>query len=100
MKIIIKKWIYEEVQTKAQRYNFTLCWAKTEAEYAKILFDIEEDIFSLYGNIEKETEKAVCFSLDYWNLNKAGRCVTDAPRCNGFKVWIPKSAIIKTIENR
>lgn len=91
--ILVKKWIYQDLQTKAGKYNFTLVWEKCEAETMNLLFDINEEAFFLYGNIEKETEKAIMFSLDYWNLNKAGRYITDAPRCNGFKVWIPKIAI-------
>lgn len=120
---IIKKWMYEKTQNSASRYNFTVCWAHmVEKQYteenAKFFIDcgmdaekankiigvsyyvedtsdtFDSDLFAVYGTVEKETEKAVLLSLNYWNLNRAGRYITDAPLCKGFKAWMPKSAII------
>lgn len=123
MKFIIKKWMYEKAQASAGKYNFTLVWARM-AEKEVNEKDIQmlkdcgidnekinsklgkkyyvedknnaynQNIFSVYGEVINETEKAVLLSLNYWNLNKAGRYVTDAPMCKGFKVWMPKEAII------
>ena len=94
--ITMKQWIYADAQTKAQKYNFTLVWkaVHTEGEHCWT----KNDTFNLYGEITRETEKAVLLECDYWNLNRAGRYITDAPRCKGFKVWIPKSAIIEIDE--
>lgn len=94
MRFEVKQWIYVDVQTKAQKYNFTLCWELAHDEDPFGDCWDEKDTFYLWGNVVRETEKATLFELDYWNLNRCGRYATDAPRCNGFKVWIPKSAIL------
>ena len=106
--ITMKAWIYRDAQTRAQKYNWTLVWDATciNRESGRLLYDTNiadidgtswgknyEQAYTLYGEIARETEKAVLLECDYWNLNRAGRYVTDAPRCKGFKVWIPKSAI-------
>ena len=92
--IIVKQWIYTEAQAKAQKYGFTLVWdCIYQADESNSSWN-PKDLFCLYGEPVRETEKAVLYELDYWNLNRAGRYVTDAPRCTGFKVWIPKSAIL------
>ena len=90
--VTVKQWIYVDAQSKAGKYNFTLVWSH-EHDAGKDYWT-SDDTFNLYGTITRETEKAVLMECDYWNLNKAGRYITDAPRCKGFKVWIPKSAIL------
>ncbi len=85
LQVDVKRWIYQEAQTRAQKYNWTLLWNH-----------IDEHVFALYGDITRETEKAVLLECKYWNLNRAGRYATDAPVCEGFKVWIPKTAIVDT----
>ena len=89
MNIEVKRWVYMDMQEKAQRYNRTLLWEAVNdtLQYAKS--------FRVSGHKIAETEKAVQFDLYFWNLRKAGRYVTDAPVEGGWKVWIPKSAIIK-----
>ena len=95
MSILVKEWFYKDVQIKAQKYNWTLVWERAEAEVVNLLYpNVNEDCFFLVGKKIKETEKAIEFSLDYWDLNKSGRYVTDAPKKNGFKCWIPKSVIV------
>ena len=114
MKITLKAWKYREAQDKAQHYNFTLVWDEakqyigdpellkavrenpTEEIIEEFLDDKNfEEAYNLYGTVARETEKALLLECDYWNLNRAGRYVTDAPRCKGFKVWVPKVAIYK-----
>lgn len=109
--ITIRPWIYKEAQAKAHKYNFTLIWehACYDADTNTVLRDMDiedcptlrangwQGAFNLVGNITKETDKAVLVECLYWNLNRAGRYVTDAPVCDGFKVWIPKSAILKRV---
>jgi len=88
-RIIVKRWIYEDVQSKAQNYMRTLCWDKV-LDYDKNGKEVE--CFALYPeSIVKETEKAVCFDCKYWS--QRGREVNFTVY-HGHKVWIPKSAIL------
>lgn len=119
MIVTVKPWIYKEAQAKAQKYNFTLIWDNVkwyvgDPELAKAVREnpteelIERimdeknftEAYTLVGDITRETEKAIMLECKYWNLNRAGRYVTDAPVCKGFKVWIPKSAVLKTKETK
>ena len=88
-RIIVKRWIYEEVQSKAQTYMRTLCWDKC------IDFDDKGndfECFALYPeSIVKETEKAICFDCKYWS-HRSQR--VNFTVYHGHKVWIPKSAIL------
>lgn len=94
-RIIVKDWIYEEAQVKAQKYNYTLLWNRaTMCEDNELASVIDDKLFCLFGDVERETEKAILVNCSFWNLRKAGRYVTDAPIENGFKVWLPKSAVI------
>ena len=105
-KFIVKSWFYEKAQASARKYNFTLVWGHCKAYTGEgkvtaddFIHDTNwEEAHWLYGEQARETEKAILVECDYWNLNRAGRYVTDAPRCKGFKVWIPKSVIYQPWE--
>lgn len=91
--VIVKAWWYRNEQTKAGSYDWTLVWSP--------VFDEEKDpmhekavAYILQGEEVRETEKAKNFTLDFWNLRKAGRYVTDAPMERRWKTWIPKSVIL------
>ena len=107
MRFEVASWWYQKEQTKAQCFNWTLCWEKvfidpeTEVTYTEIagkdLYDAGKlDIagYALFGEKVRETEKAIQVILSFWNLNKAGRYVTDAPVEKRWKTWIPKSVLI------
>ena len=90
MNINIKPWIYEEIQTKAQKYMRTICWKK---QY--LLDDNGEEYLTYSINVNgvvKETEKAICFDCNFWSTRGYTANFTVY---NGHKVWIPKSAIIE-----
>ena len=88
-RIIVKRWIYEDVQSKAQTYMRTLCWDKVIDYNTK---GEEIECFALYPeSIVKETEKAICFNCKYWSTK--GREVSFKV-FTGHNVWIPKSAIL------
>lgn len=106
MKIRVKKWWYEQEQTKAQKYDWTLCWENiykdkegkiySESRQAQNEYEmglLDKVGFALYGNQLRETEKAVFMELSFWNLRKAGRYVNDAPVETRWKTWIPKSVL-------
>lgn len=107
-RITVKSWLYKDAQSRAHKYNFTLIWENAcfNDKTGAVIHDTDiEDFptfkergyqraYNLVGNITKETEKAVLVECLYWNLNRAGRYVTDAPVCEGFKVWVPKTAIL------
>lgn len=94
MRITVKPWFYEQIQTKAGQYNFTLCW-KGVWEKGDIIHAPEDRIgYYLWGEKIKETEKAVFFHLDYWNLNKGGRDIINTPIEHTWKAWIPKSVLL------
>lgn len=112
MRIKVKKWWYEKEQTKAQSYNWTLCWENLfkmvnengelvgdflSETAGKMLYDAgnaEKVGYVLFGEPVKETEKAIQYTLKFWNLNKAGHYVTDAPVESKWKTWIPKSVLL------
>lgn len=106
MRIEVKTWWYEQEQTKAGRYNWTLCWERVyedengqryNEKRGKDLYDAgkaDECGFALFGNKLKETEKAIQMELSFWNLRKAGRYVTDAPVETRWKTWVSKSVIL------
>lgn len=108
MKIKIKDWWYKQEQSKAQRYDWTLCWEYLFKDKDGILLNIPESIgknmysageadyagYALFGEKVRETEKAVQFRLKYWNLRKAGRYVNDAPVEDKWLTWIPKSVML------
>ena len=108
-KITVAKWWYQKEQTKAQRYNWTLCWGyvyenkKAKSEKFKRMFldhsdeptfGYEQIGYYVVGEKLKETEKAVQFELAFWNLNRVGRYVTDAPVETRWKTWVPKSVLL------
>lgn len=107
MRIFVKEWWYQKEQTKAQHYNWTLCWEKAYEDergnrISERMCEVleskgEQPLFigySLCGNIIKETEKAVQYELAFWNLNRAGRYVNDAPVETRWKTWVPKSVLL------
>ena len=111
MRFEVKDWWYQQEQTKAQKYDWTLCWGKVfehedeegnkkrvSEKYGEYLLDKGEKVevvgYYLLGEQIKETEKAIQVVLSFWNLKKAGRYVTDAPVEKRWKTWIPKSVMI------
>lgn len=88
--ITIKSWIYEEIQSKAFCQSKTIVWNK---QYD---FDDNGDEIAIYTigvkDIIKETEKAICFNCKYWSTRSYRPNFTVY---DGYKVWIPKSAILK-----
>lgn len=88
--IIVKSWIYEEIQTKAQQYMRTIVWDK------QYRFDNEGNEYPVYkisvADVVNETEKAICFNCNFWSTRSQRVNFTVY---NGHKVWIPKSAIIE-----
>ena len=108
MRIIVPEWFYMKEQDKAGRYGYTLLWRRVykyhgvsiSVEFGNSLVEsgdeeVEKIGYCFFGEKLSETEKAVQFSLSYWNLRKAGRYITDAPVEHGWKMWIPKSVILK-----
>lgn len=90
--VIIKEWIYEDIQNKAQKYMRTIVWEKIDGCFYADLTDDENVYCICVDSIVSETEKAICFNCKYWS--------TRSYRANftvytGHKVWIPKSAIIR-----
>lgn len=116
MKIKVKKWWYKKEQSKAQSYDWTLCWENVYAvkENISVIGTDDKGIFfdeswgkscfnmgkadhvgyALFGEVVKETEKAIQYRLKFWNLRKAGRYVTDAPVEDRWLTWIPKSVLL------
>lgn len=112
MKITVKTWIYKKAQ-ESTGYGRTLVWDdakewKGERNKQEVLAGIKEgneaDIeyffddanweqaYHLYGTVAKVTEKAVMLECKYWDWRYV-RYVNDAPVKEGWRVWIPKSAI-------
>ena len=109
MKLTIKKWIYDKAQESAGGMR-TLCWdtAKVwtgDADFFKTVdfndkAQVKEfvdnknwaDAYCLYGEVTKETEKAVLMECKYWDLRFV-HDVSQAKLRTGWKVWVPKSAI-------
>lgn len=108
MKIKVKEWWYGKEQSKAQCYNWTLCWERVFKDENGEILNVTEDLgkmlynsgeaeyagYALFGEKVKETEKAVQYRLKFWNLRKAGRYVTDAPVEDRWLTWIPKSVLL------
>lgn len=108
--IAVKDWWYRKEQDKAGCYNWTLCWEYVYGEknkdgnYTMLATELGKQLFEigkadrigyiLVGEKIKETAKAVQYRLKYWNLNKAGRYVTDAPVEDKWLTWIPKSVLL------
>lgn len=88
----IKSWIYEKIQTDAQKYMKTIVWDKKytydESGNEQIAYKIG------IADIIKETEKAVYVNCEYWSTKSR---TVNFTIYNGFKVWIPKSAILETV---
>ena len=90
MKMSIKSWIYEKIQSEAFCKGKTIVWDK-EYEYDHTGKEIV--VYTIkYNSIVKETEKAVCVDCTYWY--HGGRRVSFT-EYTGYKVWIPKSAIAR-----
>ena len=106
-RIEVKKWWYEKEQSKAQGYNWTLCWEKVfedddgkryKEKDGERLYNLGAEVkvvgYALFGEAVKETDKSIQYRLIFWNLNKAGRYVTDAPVESKWLTWIPKSVLL------
>ena len=90
MTVTIKDWIYEKVQTDAQKYMRTLCW---DSFYDWDDNGKEVRRYTLSAvDIVKETEKAICFNCRYWSTRSHNVNFTVY---SGHNVWIPKSALIE-----
>ena len=116
MKIKVKDWWYKKEQSKAQSYDWTLCWEKVYAvkegvsvigtddngiffneAWGKSCFDMgkaDHVGYALFGEVVKETDKAIAYRLKFWNLRKAHRYITDAPIEDRWLTWIPKSVLL------
>ena len=103
MKIAVKDWWYQQEQTKANKYNWVLCWGTVyENKKGTRTYDLElahSEVIGhfLVGEKVKETEKAVQVELKFWNLNKAKyyRYITDLPvEDKIWKTWVPKSVLL------
>ena len=90
MNIILKSWIYEEIQSKAFCKGKTIVWKK-QLEYGDDGKVITSYVIKV-DHIVKETEKAICFDCVYWYH---GSRTVNFTEYTGYKVWIPKSAILK-----
>jgi len=90
--MVIKSWIYEKIQTDAQKYLKTIVWDK------KYIYDEDGNEQAVYkigiADIIKETEKAVYVNCKYWSQKSR---YVNFTVYDGFKVWIPKSAILETV---
>jgi hypothetical protein len=110
MRITIKPWIYNKAQESAGGLR-TLAWDEAKAWIGEtpiedININTEEGLkeffrednwckaYHLYGEVTRETDKAVLFEADYWDLRYC-RDVSLAPLRKGWKVWIPKSSIFE-----
>ena len=108
MKITVKTWIYRKAQESAG-CGRTLLWDEAKVWTGdKDIRDIDvstkegveyfcdesnwEKAYHLYGEVTRETEKAILLEAKYWDLRYC-RYATDAPVRAGWKVWIPKSAV-------
>ena len=94
--ITVRAWIYEKVQTEAQKYMRTICWEKIDNAVLQ-RYDVDDEyvyIINVNG-IVKETDKAICFDCNYWSTK--GYTVNFTVY-HGHKVWIPKSAILRMSE--
>lgn len=112
MRIEVKEWWYEKEQTSAGRYNWTLCWEslfqmmdedgnpvgeRLNERRGKMLYEAgtaKRVGYVLFGDKLRETDKAIQVQLSFWNLNRAGRYVNDAPVEKRWKTWIPKSVLL------
>ena len=89
---IIKSWIYEDIQSKAQQKMRTIVWEKIDGFFFADLTD-DDTVYRIeVKDIVKETEKAVCFNCKYWSTRSYRPNFTVY---DGYKVWVPKSAILK-----
>jgi len=90
MTFTIKSWIYEEIQSRAFCNSKTIVWDK---QYD---YDENGNEVAIYNigveDIVKETEKAVFVNCRYWSTRSYRPNFTVY---NGYRVWIPKSAILK-----
>ena len=106
MKITVKKWFADK--TVCIKDGITLVWKKgkvftgdenhnrEDIEYF-LNDDNWEEVNHIYGNVVRETEKAVMIEADYWDFRYC-RYVNDAQVKHGWKVWIPKSVILNLDE--
>ena len=102
MVIKVKSWFYQQEQSKAGKYNFTLKWDTLIVNTGKVNPETctkwKEIGNCFYGKVIKETEKAIQVELFYWNLNKGRhyRYLTDLPleKEKRWKTWIPKSVLL------
>ncbi len=106
MRLQVVSWWYEKEQARAGRYNWTLCWERLYKDengnilpeaLGKFLYNEGNADYAgyvLFGEVLKETDKALQCRLKFWNLKKAGRYVTDAPVESRWTTWIPKSVLL------
>lgn len=109
-KVTVKSWFADKAQANAGGFR-TIMWEKTcvnktcdhfigNTSYDDMLqavwFFNEKDNWeqasSFFGEIIKETEKAICLECDWWDL-RYGYSIDTTPVRHGWKVWIPKSVI-------
>lgn len=82
MKMTVKRWVADKVQTEAKRYNYFFNCEYVNGFYA----DIENDTVT-FENVEvlKETEKAIHIAISCGNIDG---------KVGSWKAWLPKSQIV------
>ena len=90
--LTLKNWIYEKVASEAFCKGKTIVWHK----HFDFINGEEEEVYTIkIKEIVRETEKAVFVDCVYWyHLSRS----VNFTEYTGYKVWIPKSAILKTTE--
>lgn len=87
--MMLKTWFYDKIQDEAFLKNKTIVW-DGQFEYNENCEEIK--VYTIKVNsIIRETEKAIYVDCCYWYH---GRTV-NFTEYTGYKVWIPKSVILK-----
>lgn len=88
--IVIKSWfMHNNLSELIVKNNVSICTEKKDG----FLYGVDDETVSLmWGDVIRETEKAVQVSADFWSTRSH---IADLTVHKGWKVWIPKSVIIK-----
>ena len=90
--LTLKTWIYEKIASEAFCKGKTIVWKK----HLDLINGGDKEVYTIkIKEIVRETEKAICVDCVYWyNLSRS----VNFTEYTGYKVWIPKSAILKGYE--
>ena len=91
--MILKSWIYKKIQGDAFVQGKTIVWDK-KYDYDEKGNEIEVFKIKVF-NIIGETEKALWCDCTYW---RHGGRTLNFTEYAGYRVWIPKSAIVSMTE--